>query len=1074
MAGFTTVSGQAIELDTFYNDSFCIAAPLPFPNDTINLDSEHVACIEAIKAAALENAHRAWKDSIARLIADHINKQQCMSKPFAETFTVTHQSTEHHYTLYYYNQAGNLVQTIPPAGVHPLGTSSFPSGNWNGDPPLHDPLYITRYEYNSTGQVVNQLSADAGESTFKYDRAQRIRFAQNAEQQPDNDFAYTKYDGQGRIIETGELDSHIPTSAEISDQSFPDGSIVSVEEPVTTIYDFIDAPGTIPSDNTRNRIAKIENPYMSSFYDYDAHGNLKELTHLIPYLHDDTITMQYDYDLISGNVNEFRYEPSELDQLTQRFAYDADNRIQEAFSSTNGYLFDEDARYFYYLHGPLARVELGNDKVQGLDYYYTLQGWIKGVNMPGPAGPGYDPGYDGYISGHSNLNRYFGTDTMSYVLGYNDEDYKPIEGTSILSDPVNESFTGLGDEILGPSGHKGLFNGNIALTLTNNSIGTLGMAYQYDALHRIKFANSYDWGGSWSADHDYYIPEFEYDPNGNIQHQEIHGLANTDDLNYVYDSHHPNRLDHVTGGGAVTGLPSQSSGNYEYDEIGNLMGDHSDHTSMTWDVYGKLRTVDGGPEGSLDYTYDAQGNRLTKHIFPFNNIYVRDASGNIIAIYEHASEFSNYTDKVKEFNVYGSSRLGTISLDRVINSSFPEEIDTQRIASYRNLKTYELSNHLGNVLTTISDRKLGSDLNADGLADFYGATPMMSADYYPFGLEMPLRTTNSNSQRYGFNGKEKDTSIGSLTHYDYGFRIYNPAIGRFLSVDPLTRSYPMLTPYQFASNTPITSIDIDGEEGRDFRISAYGQTMGNSIINSQNYTQLFQKQMDVNRANETPNLQNARIGIATGLGIIGAGPFALLGPEAITMAYLYPISTIEFASGILSFGLGFFDPSGQFQIPGPFDDIGRSGRVAENKLAELLTETSGKKVLDFFGGSKSTIKGALNIDKAAEQGIRGTISQFEELAKRNNLLGTIDEITANNPQDIFLTEAANLLKSGGTLTVRGTKTNQYFQKIFNESANGFDNFETISRTLDVSKEGMKREDGMDIFGQVNEIILRRK
>lgn len=65
--------------------------------------------------------------------------------------------------------------------------------------------------------------------------------------------------------------------------------------------------------------------------------------------------------------------------------------------------------------------------------------------------------------------------------------------------------------------------------------------------------------------------------------------------------------------------------------------------------------------------------------------------------------------------------------------------------------------------------------------------------------------------RYGFNGKEKDDSFG-LTNYDYGFRIYNPTIGKFLSVDPLTGSYPWYTPYQFAGNRPINSIDLDGLE----------------------------------------------------------------------------------------------------------------------------------------------------------------------------------------------------------------------------------------------------------------------
>ena len=46
------------------------------------------------------------------------------------------------------------------------------------------------------------------------------------------------------------------------------------------------------------------------------------------------------------------------------------------------------------------------------------------------------------------------------------------------------------------------------------------------------------------------------------------------------------------------------------------------------------------------------------------------------------------------------------------------------------------------------------------------------------------------------------------------FRVYDPRVGRFLSVDPLTQDYPMLTPYQFASNIPISAIDIDGLESK--------------------------------------------------------------------------------------------------------------------------------------------------------------------------------------------------------------------------------------------------------------------
>ncbi len=111
----------------------------------------------------------------------------------------------------------------------------------------------------------------------------------------------------------------------------------------------------------------------------------------------------------------------------------------------------------------------------------------------------------------------------------------------------------------------------------------------------------------------------------------------------------------------------------------------------------------------------------------------------------------------------------------------------------------------------------------DGKVEFYQPEVVSAQDYYPFGQNMPERSyinndLNNDSYRFGFNGKEQDNSgeFGSLTHYDYGFRIYNPAIGKFLSVDPLTAKYAMLTPYQFASDSPIANIDLDGLESQGY------------------------------------------------------------------------------------------------------------------------------------------------------------------------------------------------------------------------------------------------------------------
>ena len=73
--------------------------------------------------------------------------------------------------------------------------------------------------------------------------------------------------------------------------------------------------------------------------------------------------------------------------------------------------------------------------------------------------------------------------------------------------------------------------------------------------------------------------------------------------------------------------------------------------------------------------------------------------------------------------------------------------------------------------------------------------------------------------RFGFNGKEQDPEVKvDGTQYDYGFRIYDPMLSRFLSVDPLTKSYPWYTPYQFSGNKPIAFVDPDGKEDKWYMV----------------------------------------------------------------------------------------------------------------------------------------------------------------------------------------------------------------------------------------------------------------
>jgi len=67
--------------------------------------------------------------------------------------------------------------------------------------------------------------------------------------------------------------------------------------------------------------------------------------------------------------------------------------------------------------------------------------------------------------------------------------------------------------------------------------------------------------------------------------------------------------------------------------------------------------------------------------------------------------------------------------------------------------------------------------------------------------------------RYGFNGKEQDDEIaGNNNALDFGARIFDARLGRWLSVDPLEREYSFISPYSFALNCPISAMDPDGEK----------------------------------------------------------------------------------------------------------------------------------------------------------------------------------------------------------------------------------------------------------------------
>jgi RHS repeat-associated protein len=88
-----------------------------------------------------------------------------------------------------------------------------------------------------------------------------------------------------------------------------------------------------------------------------------------------------------------------------------------------------------------------------------------------------------------------------------------------------------------------------------------------------------------------------------------------------------------------------------------------------------------------------------------------------------------------------------------------------------------------------------------------------------------------NGYRFGFNGMEKDDEVKGVGNwYNYGLRSYDPRIGRPTSIDPLTKQFPELSPYQFYHNNPIRNVDLDGAEGLPNEIFNAAARAGKTVL----------------------------------------------------------------------------------------------------------------------------------------------------------------------------------------------------------------------------------------------------
>ncbi len=724
------------------------------------------------------------------------------------------------FSYYYYDDAGRMVASLTPRAVD-LGS-------------VLEPEMVSRYEYNSLGWLITENTPDEGRVEYVYRKDGKIRFSQHEEQDfpttPGSNVisraSFSCYDEFGRTTAMGEyiLQETGGTSYVWEDQRECENSTNA--SGIHTIIENIGLEGLVNGDrlkdvtqiyydtqvsgsgrvqkNVSGMISKTQrkswlsntNADSETWYSYDTEENIEWTAQSLPGLGIKTI--DYTYDLF-GVIQNVIYQKDDNqtealnERFEQRFVYDPALRLKRVSTrkgKTSG--LAEQAEYKYYLHGPLKRMEIGQN-LQGVDYLYTVNGWLKSINFPNT---NFDPGND------QSSSSPFSEDLFATTLEYYEDDYQ-IAG--------NSGFQYKNTDELYLISNAPQYNGNIRSTVYRGgdyqSSSLLGQyVYQYDRKYQLKSADYGLHGYSGASSPGYFTlmpgilseSEIDYSSNGNmiqLKRRDAGGqLSNKTSYSYHENT---NRLSFVRNpwvwtGSGYTGdmyptrnfvynkrgqltaeytfdygqfLPQSVRGSYSYDSYGNVLGIYKDAyknqpvTTYSYNEYG-LKTC--------KTTYNAS------YVPVRHTYYVYDVAGNIMAVYEKPVE--NPSASLKELPVYGIDRVGILSL--------------QGAPEYQ----YELKDHLGNVRVVFIKNGSGT------------AQVLHWVNYYPYG-SIAAGSYSGPKYRYGYQGEWAEDETDNNGYNNFELRMYDPNLGLWFAPDPYRQVY---SPYSAMGNNPINFVDPSG------------------------------------------------------------------------------------------------------------------------------------------------------------------------------------------------------------------------------------------------------------------------
>lgn len=290
--------------------------------------------------------------------------------------------------------------------------------------------------------------------------------------------------------------------------------------------------------------------------------------------------------------------------------------------------------------------------------------------------------------------------------------------------------------------------------------------------------------------------------------------------------------------------------NYQYDSDGRLITDLSEGIiKIEWNNIGKVTRIiraDTSHMPDVEFAYDADGNRTMKLVKPRNGnnlepesnwqytYYVLDENENVISTYSRNYQVETNTRykeifKIAEHNLYKSSErfgvrnkasgnavvrsfIATISDANIFTNVETVNVTitafSDKFFAIRGSGAFELTNHLGNVLSTVADRKYSPMSGRSYLAEIN-----MSSDYYPGGMPMPNREQFLNRYRYSYNkGSEHDDEIVGLgNHFTTFYREGDTRLLRWWSIDNNQRNQSWLSTYSYMDGNPVAKMDPQGD-----------------------------------------------------------------------------------------------------------------------------------------------------------------------------------------------------------------------------------------------------------------------